>query len=60
MRSTQDLENLVEAFLPDNVADSDVLGVFGGYSNGQVALRNFQDEIFFLLPFNGSRFDRLD
>ena len=43
-----------------NIADTDVLGVFGGHSNCQVSLRNFQDEILFLFPFDGPGFDRLD
>src|ERR1700744_1726329 len=60
VRGAQHLKDLVEAFLPDDVADTDILGVLGGNSNGQVSLRHFQDEIFFLLPFDGSGFNRLD
>ncbi|CFS33583.1 Uncharacterised protein [Mycobacterium tuberculosis] len=60
MRGTQHLENLVQAFLPDDIANTDVFGVFSGNSYCQVALRNFQDEILFLFPFDGPGFDRLD
>ena len=60
VRGTQHLEHLVEAFLAHHVANTDVLSVFCGYSNGQIALRNLEDEIFFLLAFDGPGFNRLD
>ena len=37
-----------------------ILGVLGGYSNGEVALGDLQDEILLLLAFDGPGFDRLD
>ncbi|ETZ97548.1 hypothetical protein I547_6944 [Mycobacterium kansasii 824] len=59
MRGTQHLENLVKAFLADDVADPNVLSIVSRHTNSQVALRHFQDEILFLFPFDGSGFDRL-
>src|SRR6202022_1442320 len=59
MRSAQDLEYLVQALLSDDVADAHLFGIVCGYSNCQVTLRNLQDEIFFLLAFDGPGFDRL-
>src|ERR1700682_1481118 len=60
MRGAEHLEYLVEALLPDHVTHADILGVVGGYSNGEVSLRHFQNEIFLLFAFDGSGFDRLD
>lgn len=60
MRSAQNLEDLVQALLPDDIANTDVLRVICGYPNSQVSLRDLQDEIFFLLAFDGPGFDRLD
>ncbi len=52
------LEDLVQAFLADDVANADVLGVVSRNSNGEIALRHLEDEIFSLLALDGSAFDR--
>ena len=43
-----------------DVAHPDILGILGGYSNGEVPLGDLQDEIFLLFAFDGPGFDRLD
>ena len=60
MRSTQHLEDLIEAFLADHVTHADILSVVRRYSNGQITLGALQDEVFLLFAFDGPGFDRLD
>jgi hypothetical protein len=60
MGGAKHLEHLVEALLPDHVADADIFGILGWDSDREVSLGNLQDEIFFLFAFDGPGFDRLD
>ncbi len=60
MRRAQYLEYLVEAFLAHNVAHTHIFGVLSWDSNGEIALGDLQDEVLFLLAFDGAGFDRLD
>jgi hypothetical protein len=60
VRGSQHLKHLVEALLADDIAHTHVLGVLGGHSNCQITLGDLQDEVFLLLAFDGSGFDRFD
>ncbi len=60
VRRTQHLKNLVETLLSNNVAHSDVLCVICRNSHCEVALRDFQNQIFLLLTLDGARFDSFD
>ncbi len=59
-RGPQDLEHLVEAGLPDDVADADDLGVVGRDPDGQVALGDLEDEVDLVLALDGAGLDGLD
>ena len=52
MRSAQVIEDPVETLLADDVPDTDDLGVVGGNAHGQIALRDFEDEVLLLLALD--------
>ena len=60
MRGAENLKNLVQTFLSDDIAHAHIFGIVCGNTNGEISLRNLQDEIFLLLALDGPGFDRLD
>jgi hypothetical protein len=60
VRQPQHLEDAIEPFLVDDVAYADEVDVVSRNANGQVTLRNLQDEVLTFLSFDDPGLDRLD
>ncbi|SKW60427.1 Uncharacterised protein [Mycobacteroides abscessus subsp. abscessus] len=60
MRRAQHLEDRVQTFASHHVTDTNIFGIFRRDTHRQIALGNLQDEILFLLAFDGSGLDRFD
>ena len=60
MRGAQDVEDLGQALLANDLADTDDLGVFSRYAHRQVTLRNAKDEVELLLALDDPSLDCLD
>ena len=60
VRRAQHLEHPVQTLLANHVADADDLGVVRGNPDGQVALRNLEDEVLLLLALDRPGLDGLD
>jgi len=60
VRGAKHLEDLVQAFLTDDVPDAHDLGVLGRYQHRQIALGDLQAEVGLLDSFEETLFDCLD
>ncbi|GMA87603.1 hypothetical protein GCM10025868_28530 [Angustibacter aerolatus] len=60
MGQAQDLEHAVEALLTDDVADADQVAVLCGDLDGQITLRDLQDEVELVLALDRAGLDLLD
>ena len=60
VRRAQHLEHPVETLLADDVTNADDLGVVSGYQNGQIALRDLQNQVGLLLALDRALLDCFD
>ncbi|MCO5576786.1 hypothetical protein L7F22_030606 [Adiantum nelumboides] len=60
VRRAQHLEDPIQAFLTDHVADADDLDVVRGNAYRQITLSDLQDEVLNILTLDRSSLDRLD